>query len=264
MNWLKEQIYKLAESITHLSSVNFFLSITLGTFALTYLSTNFFYIILDAIDKSDLLPDKPGLLLISLYLSLWIVITLITSTVIFTLGGKLIRYDISSDRLDFLTKSGLISKTRKRIWLIGLSLYPFATEGWFNIFEKKIQEGVSVRLLVLDPSSGFAKERYSSLSNNHFLSDDINEAIDKFKEFKRKIEKYYPKQINQFEIRLYNGNASMSCFILDEEARVGFYMKERTGLSAPEIRVNNRTSHKEFFKMFECNFQLIWDSSANA
>jgi hypothetical protein len=265
MGLMKEQLYKLAESTTKLPPGKFCLFFSFGTLTLAFVAANIFYNILDAFDKARVLPDHPGILIICLFLALWVGVMIMTATVIFTLGGKLIRYDLSKERLDSLKKSGLLSKTKSRIWLIGLSLLPFAQEGWLSIIRDKINEGVEVKLLIFDPNTQFANDRPSSIgAGGSNLSHDINEAIKKFKDFKAELNRDYPTVSNHFEVHLYKGNASMSCFILDDEARLGIYLAKATGLTAPEIRVTKRAADNDFFKMIEASFQETWNSSTEA
>lgn len=261
MDWLKDNAFKLAELITRWSSIKFVLFFTFGTLSLAFVISNFFYNILDALDKAKLLCEDPGWLILCVFLFIWVLMLIIVSTIIFKLGGRLIRYDLSGDRLDALEKSGLIVKARKRIWLIGYSLLPFAQEGWLRKLENKIIDGVEVRLLILDPLSEIAKERDSSIGHSR-LSDDINDAIGKFNKLKEKFDKNHPTISSKFEVRLYKKNASMSCFILDDEARIGLYLEGGTGLSAPEIRITKREADMLFFEKIERNFVGIWELSS--
>jgi hypothetical protein len=126
-------------------------------------------------------------------------------------------------------------------------LRPFAEEGWLKKLENKIIDGVQVRLLILDPTAEIATTRACSMGHgSRHLCDDINDAIDSFKILKDRLDQNHPTYTNNFEIHLYKGNASMSCFILDDEARIGLYMEGGTGLSAPEIRVTKRDADKDF------------------
>lgn len=263
MDWLKENSFKLAELITRLSLIKFVVFFTFGTLSLAFIIANFFYNILDALDKAKVLCNDPGWPILCAFLFIWVLMLIFVSTIIFNYGGRLVRYDLSGDRVDALEKSGLFVKSRNRIWLIGYSLLPFANEGWLKKFENKIIDGVQIRLLILDPSTEIAKERVSSIGHIN-LSDDINDAIRKFKNFQQRFEKNHPTISSNFEIRLYKKNANMSCFILDDEARIGLYLEGQTGLSAPEIRITKKEADKLFFEKIERNFVGIWDSSTKA
>jgi len=261
MGWLKNQLQKLAEWITNFKSSSFSFLFALGTFFLTGVIAKGTYFILDAFDKAKVLPDEPGVLILSLFLVLWILVMIMTATFVFSLNGRLIRFDLPTDRLDSLKESGLISRTNERIWLIGLSLHPFSSQGWMDIIEDKIKKGVSIQLLIFNPETEFATKRSSSLrGDSRTLADDITDAIEKFKGFKQTLITNYRASSDKFEVRLYKGNASMSAFILDDEARVGLYLNDGTGLSAPELRVVNKGSQIDFFKKIERHFETIWDS----
>lgn len=261
MDWLKMKFHTLAEWITACTPTQFGWVFTIGTLGLSFLIANFSYFVLDAFDKAHALPANPGMLIISLFLALWILVMIATATFIFGFGGKFIRYDIPSDRLDSLKSSNLISKANKRIWLIGLSLYPFASEGWIKTIEHKIKEGVMVKLLIYDPETEFAETRASSLpGKNKTLADDINESIKIFTDFKERIQTNHPTLTDKFEIRLYKGNASMSTFIVDNEMRVGLYINNLTGLTAPEIRIVNKGKQADIFSQIEGHFRTIWDT----
>ncbi len=265
MDWLNNQLHKLAEWITNFKPGKFWWLFTMGTFFLASVIAKGVYFILDAFDKANVLPNDPGMLIVSLFLALWIIVMIMTATFIFTFGGRLIRFDLPTDRLDSLKESGLISKTDERIWLIGLSLHPFTSEGWIKILENKIKKGVSVKLLIFDPNTEFAKNRSSSLRRDErALADDIKEAIEAFTGFKKTLSINYRAFADKFEVHLYKGNACMSAFILDDEARVGLYLNGDTGLSAPELRVVNKGSQIDFFSKIERHFETIWGESSDA
>ncbi len=131
------------------------------------------------------------------------------------------------------------------------------------VLENKVREGVEVKLLIYNPETEFSKARVSSVpGENKTLADDINQAINNFKSVKEKIIKNHPTLTDKFEIRLYSGNASMSAFMIDNEVRVGLYIKNRTGLTAPEIRVINKGKQADIFSIIEGHFLDVWSESS--
>jgi hypothetical protein len=188
----------------------------------------------------------------------------ICASLLFGLGGRLLKYVIPDNRLADLKTSGLTKNAKDSISLIGLSLYPFANEEWMNIFESKLKNGVKIKLLIVDPETEFAKYRHTSLRDkNKYLSDDINTSINIFRNFKSDIsEKLGGININ-FEVRLYTSNASMSTFIFDDEARLGLMIENGTGLTAPEIRISNSGKQVDLFRIITDHFGNVWDKATD-
>lgn len=262
MNWLQKQTHALSERLIQSNSRTFWLKFSVGTFVIPASLATTVIFNLDNIEKVIPLPTEPGMYIFSIFLIAWIFVMIAVATIVFTYGGHLIRYSIPDDRLDTLKTSGLITKTHKKISLIGLSLHPFSNESWRRILEDKIKTGVLVRLLIFDPDTEFAKNRQSSLQYDRKLCDDINEAVNRFSALKAKISKNNAEYSENFDLRLYKGNASMSAFIFDDEIRLGLYIENLTGLTAPEIRIANQGGQTDIFSLVEEHFDNVWNTSS--
>jgi hypothetical protein len=204
-----------------------------------------------------------GLIALSLFFLLWAVCMALCASLLFGLGNRLLKYVTIHDRVNDLKSSGLVKKTKHSISLIGLSLHPFSTQDWMNILEEKLRDDVKVRLLIVDPETEFAQMRHSSFpSQKDKLCDDINDAIKKFSGFKEHISINLDVNVrNNFEVRKYKNNASMSTFIFDDEMRLGLMIEKGTGLTAPEIRISNHGKQSDLFKKIQDHFEIVWSDA---
>lgn len=260
MNGIKENLNLVVEWLYAHNFIWFLFGFTIFTFLLTALTISPFYYLTDIYFKVYLLPEKDdGQILLSLFLIIWLICMTIVASLLFRSGSRFLKYLITSNRVDDLKTSGLVNKTEHSISLIGLSLIPFSDEDWRNIFENKLKDGVKIRLLIADPDTDFTLNRVTSVGGSEDkLSDDIKESIKKFKGFKGRISEQHR---NNFEVRSYKNNASMSTFIFDDEIRLGLMIEKGTGLTAPEIRISNRGKQVALFKQVKGHFDNVWDAA---
>lgn len=272
MKWINEQVHALSDKLIQSTPATFFRKFFFGTIFIPAATS--FTALLNLEKIKEFIPfisipftQNPNtcyfVFIFILFLICWIVVMIVVASIVFTSGGNLIRYALPTDRLDSLKISNLVSKTKKNISLIGLSLYPFANESWLKILEEKIRNGVTVKVLIFDPNTEFARTRQSSLrKTGHKLSDDIDESIKIFTDFKKSLSRNHAADNDKFELRLYKGNASMSAFIFDDEIRLGLYVENSTGLSAPEIRIANQGGQADIFERVQNHFESVWNKSS--
>jgi len=263
VSWIKTKLEQLAEWLYALKRIWFIFGFPVGTFFITTISISPFYYLTDICFKISVCSkEDAGHLLLSFFLSIWLIVMTLSAVYIFTFGSHILRYVILRNRVEDLKTSGLVNKTKRNISLIGLSLHPFANQDWTGIIEEKLKEGVNVKLLITDPKTEFAKNRHSSLHNQEDnLCDDIEKAINIFTDFKESISRKHGDISDNFEVRLYKNNASMSTFIFDDEIRLGLIIEKGTGLDAPEIRIRNRGKQVEIFKKIQEHFDNVWSEA---
>jgi hypothetical protein len=263
MNWINEKLQKAIELIYKLNYRWFILVFPAVTLVITSLGLSTFYYLFDICFKANICPrEHEGEILLSSFLLIWIVFMVIFASLLFGVGSRTLKYINITDRVDDLKTSGLVNKTKSDISLIGLSLFPFTTEDWQNIFEKKLKSGVHIKLLIVDPETEFATNRHSSLRDkNKKLANDIEIALDNFTNFKNYISEKHGELSNNFEVGLYKNNASMSTFICDDEIRLGLIIEKGTGLTAPEIRINKFGKQAQLFKIISDHFNEVWKSA---
>ncbi len=260
MSWLNLKLQSLSEWLYTLKPIYFILGFPIGTFLITTISISPFYYLTDICFKMSVCSeDEAGHLLLSSFLGIWLVFMVLSVTLIFTFGSHILKYVILRDRVEDLKTSGLLNKTKHNISLIGLSLHPFANQPWLNTIEEKLKSGVKIRLLIVDPITEFAINRHSSLrSREDKLCDDINKSIKIFSDFKLDISSRHGDISDNFEVRKYKNNASMSTFIFDDEIRLGLIIENGTGLTAPEVRISNRGKQIDIFKQINDHFDNVW------
>tara|TARA_R110001583_G_scaffold188376_1_gene350461 strand:+ start:2009 stop:2833 length:825 start_codon:yes stop_codon:yes gene_type:complete len=260
MNWINEKLQKAIELLYKLNSRWFILVFPAATLVITSLGLSAFYYLFDICFKADICPkEHEGEILLNFFLLLWIACMVICASLLFGLGSRTLKYINITDRVDDLKTSGLVNRTKSNISLIGLSLFPFTSENWQNIFEEKLKSGVHIRLLVVDPNTEFATGRHSSLrGQNKKLCNDIETAVGHFTDFKAYMSSTHGDVSKNFEIGLYKNNASMSTFICDDEIRLGLIIEKGTGLTAPEIRINKHGKQAPLFEIITDHFNEVW------
>jgi hypothetical protein len=260
MNWIKGRLESAVEWLYTRTFINFIFGFPIATLFVTAAIISPFYYLTDIYFKvSTHLDEDVGQILLSFFLFLWIVIMVISAALLFALGSRTLKYVSITDRVNDLKTSGLVNKIQNNIYLIGLSLSPFTTEDWQNIFEKKLLSGVDIKLLVVDPATEYAINRHSSLRGKEDkLSDDIKTAINRYTKFKDYMSEKHGDVSNNFEVGLYSNNASMSTFICDDEIRLGLIIEKGTGLTAPEIRINKHGKQAALFKIITDHFNEVW------
>ena len=126
-------------------------------------------------------PQSIGVLWgVMMVIGFWFLFDRRGKTVRSSVGEDSVRFRVGEDRVHSLD----IPQAKKRVWLLGLSLLPFATERYIGqLKEAMIKRGVEVHILLLDPDSEVALSRHKQLyEGDRTLPDDIRGALQSFKE----------------------------------------------------------------------------------
>jgi hypothetical protein len=244
------------------SPIFFWVKLLSGSSLLSLIIYGSLFWLVETLDMTNTLPADRVPWIIIIVLVIWVFVLLTLITAIFGLGGHFARVDVY-DRGRALDE--LLASANKKIWLVGLSLLPFTEESRIRELKKAIVErNVNVRILIVSPESEIAITRNKELYNgDDTLIDDIHLSIKKFKSLLKSIEQQHRNKVANISIRTYKGNAPMSTFIIDDEARVGILLNQSTGLFAPEIKILNRGSQVSIYRAVIGHFDSVFNEAQN-
>jgi hypothetical protein len=260
VNRVREWFREFVGWVTTLSPWAFGLGYPLGSLFLSIIPAGTFWWMMEAVEIAGWLPQPKGAWIAAYFMFWWVIVMLIAAWFLFGVGGQMLRF-YQYDRCRALDE--LIAKADERIWLIGLSLVPFTEESRLRELKKAVVErNVEVRMLIVNPDSEVAKFRNPELyEGDETLEKHIHQAIEKFGALQKSINKNHGDKGKHFNLRKYRGNASMSTFLVDNEARVGIILNQETGLYAPELRVANMGTQISLFKSIVDHYESVYEQA---
>lgn len=173
------------------------------------------------------------------------------------ISSSLLRIGITSidETLDVAVLKARIAESKQRVFIL---------ENWIcqnlNELEDALYQAVSnsasLKILLLDPDSVFAKQRSFDLDHEeHHVPHLIRGNIASLKLLHKKL------HMENLEVRLHNSLPSLQMFICDDEALVGFFMHRVDSQYNPQLHVSikdNMRKHTTIGKRIENEFEVIW------
>jgi transcriptional regulator with XRE-family HTH domain len=170
-------------------------------------------------------------------------------------GIEVIHPDLSADLLEkhFLSATKLIRIQDN--WLQDLPTY--------NRLFRQMLEGerpeLEVQILLLDPTSDFAKLREKALNlPKGYLSRQIESATDIFKDIYKDFEKKFGSKF--MEMKRFNVVPSVQHIAFDETIFIGFNSHTKRSQDAYQLQIRGKSDLGSFFK---ADFQKVWKMPEN-
>jgi hypothetical protein len=163
-------------------------------------------------------------------------------------------------RLDYDILKNRIGRSRERVYLSDNWLFLQNMNDFGEAFQQTALHNVSVRILLLNPTSSAAKQRSNDLYNDETHAVPLSKnTIEAFRRFKKKF------QMENLEIRYHSLIPSAQIFLCDNQATVGMYFHGVDSQFCTQLEVMIKNENKEYTflgKQIEAEFDIVWDSAS--
>jgi len=160
--------------------------------------------------------------------------------------------ELSRTQYDYLK---LLSKTEESIYLLGLSLPTFALESKIEFLRSKIQEGILVRIILLNPYSPATHERPDKI---YHVTTKISETCINTLAVLLKLKNngISETQKNLLKIKLINIHPSIGVIGNEKQIFWSPYLSLYTGAKSPYV-IHNLNQSK-FGSEIRKHFEMLW------
>jgi hypothetical protein len=168
-----------------------------------------------------------------------------------------LRRDSVLDRFDHRAFIRQAADARRRIVI--LEMWTDLLQGsyqrpFLDALKDALEQGVEVRILLLDPDARAAEQRADDLLRRTNVVDNILDNLLVLHEFRQALSESFRKKI---EIRVYSALPPVQMYRVDDQVLVSFYPANMTSWNAAQYQTNPRAQLGTFVGT---KFDELWDA----